>query len=82
MLALVLGKVIDASPVVALFQAPAMLISALPMIAQLMFALVFVVAQFAALFWFLSRGGVETYYPTTSRPASPTSGARTTWSPG
>ncbi len=30
---------------------------------QILFGLVFVVAQFAALFWFLSRGGVDVYYP-------------------
>lgn len=62
-IAIVLGKVIDASPVVALFQAPALLVSAMPMIFQLAFAFVFLIAQFGALFWFLSRGGVDTYYP-------------------
>ncbi len=61
--AVVLGKVIDASPVVALFQAPALLIKALPMIAQIVMLLLLVIGQFAALFWFMSRGGVETYYP-------------------
>jgi cell division protease FtsH len=62
-IAIVLGKAIDSSPLTALFQAPALVIKALPLIAQLAFALVFVVAQFGALFWFLSRGGVETYFP-------------------
>jgi ATP-dependent Zn protease len=62
-IAIVLGKIIDASPLVALFQAPALLVSALPMIFQLAFAFVFLIAQFGALFWFLSRGGVDTYYP-------------------
>jgi ATP-dependent Zn protease len=33
------------------------------MIGQLMFAVVFVIIQFAAIFWFLSRGGVDTYFP-------------------
>jgi cell division protease FtsH len=61
--AVVLGKVINASPVVALFQAPVLVVRALPFIAQLAFAFVFLIAQFGALFWFLSRGGVETYYP-------------------
>ena len=28
-----------------------------------MFAVVFVIIQFAAIFWFLSRGGVDTYFP-------------------
>ncbi len=30
---------------------------------QLVFTLLFVVLQFVALFWFLSRGGVDVYYP-------------------
>ncbi|HST83221.1 MAG TPA: AAA family ATPase [Kineosporiaceae bacterium] len=62
-IAIVLGKVVDASPVVALFQAPALLIKALPMIAQITLLLLITIGQFAALFWFMSRGGVETYYP-------------------
>ena len=28
-----------------------------------MFAVVFVIIQFVAIFWFLSRGGVDTYFP-------------------
>jgi ATP-dependent Zn protease len=61
--AVVLGKVVGSSPVVALFQAPALLVKALPMIAQIILLLGLVIGQFAALFWFMSRGGVETYYP-------------------
>jgi ATP-dependent Zn protease len=61
--ALVLGKLIGATPVVALFEAPALLVKAMPMIAQIMLLLVVVVLQFVALFWFLSRGGVDTYFP-------------------
>ena len=30
---------------------------------QLVFVLLFVVLQFVAIFWFLSRGGVDVYYP-------------------
>ena len=62
-IAVVLGKIVDATPVVALFQAPALLIKALPMIAQITLLLLLTIGQFAALFWFMSRGGVETYYP-------------------
>ena len=36
---------------------------ALPFIIQFAFLLFFTVAQFALLFWFLSRGGVDVYYP-------------------
>ncbi|MET9338295.1 AAA family ATPase [Nonomuraea sp. NPDC003804] len=62
-LALVLGAVLDRSPFLALFQAPALAFQALPYVAQLAFAFFFVIFQFVGLFWFLSRGGVETYYP-------------------
>jgi ATP-dependent Zn protease len=33
------------------------------MLGQLLFGVFFVVIQFAAMFWFLSRGGVDTYFP-------------------
>ncbi|MBO0788271.1 MAG: AAA family ATPase, partial [Actinobacteria bacterium] len=36
---------------------------ALPFILQLVVILLFVVLQFAAIFWFLSKGGVDVYYP-------------------
>ncbi len=62
-IAVVLGKVIGASPVVALFQAPALALKAAPMALQLMFVLLFGILQFVGIFWFMSRGGVDTYYP-------------------
>jgi cell division protease FtsH len=61
--AVIAGKVLDTSPVLALFQAPALLYRALPMILQLAFAFFFIAFQFIGLFWLLSRGGVDTYYP-------------------
>ena len=54
---------LDTSPVLALFQAPALLYRALPLILQLAFAFFFIAFQFVGLFWLLSRGGVDTYYP-------------------
>ena len=63
MLSIILGAIYDETPVRALFLAPKALWSVLPMIGQLMFAVVFVIIQFAAIFWFLSRGGVDTYFP-------------------
>ena len=51
------------TPVRALFFAPKALWSALPVIAQLAFAVIFVIIQFVAIFWFLSRGGIDTYFP-------------------
>jgi ATP-dependent Zn protease len=61
--AVVAGQILETSPVLALFQAPALLFQALPMILQLAFAFFFIAFQFIGLFWLLSRGGVDTYYP-------------------
>ena len=47
----------------AIFQAPAALYSSLPLLAQLAFAFFFVIIQFAGLFWFLSKGGIDVYFP-------------------
>jgi cell division protease FtsH len=44
-------------------EAPARLAAALPFIFQLIFAFFFVIFQFIGLFWFLSRGGVDTIMP-------------------
>ncbi len=63
LLAVILGSIYKETPVRALFFAPKALWSALPMLGQLLFAVFFVVIQFAAIFWFLSRGGVDTYFP-------------------
>jgi cell division protease FtsH len=76
--AVVIGKVIHTSPVLALMQAPELLWHALPFVLQLMVILLVVVGQFALIFWFLSRAAWMSTIPTTSRPGSPTSGARTT----
>jgi ATP-dependent Zn protease len=61
--AIVLGKIVDTSPALALFKAPALLVAALPLVLQLLFAFFFVIFQFVGIFWFLSRGGVEVYHP-------------------
>src|SRR5690349_11758617 len=63
LLALILGSVLKTSPLTALFQVPALLWSALPLFIQVVFIMFIAVGQFAAIFWFLSRGGVEVYYP-------------------
>jgi cell division protease FtsH len=63
LLSIVLGAVYKETPIRALFLAPKALWSALPMLGQLLFAVLFVIIQFGALFWFLSRGGVDTYFP-------------------
>ncbi|GAA1879733.1 AAA family ATPase [Pseudonocardia ailaonensis] len=63
LVALVAGAALATSPFLAVFQAPALIWQALPFIAQLAFAFFFVAFQFIGLFWLLSRGGVDTYYP-------------------
>ena len=63
LLAVVLGAIYKERPIKALFLAPQALWSALPMLGQLAFAVVFILIQFFAMFWFLSRGGIDTYFP-------------------
>lgn len=62
-LALVLSKFMKTSPLLALIQAPQVLWHYLPLVLQLAFGFFFVIIQFVGLFWFLSRGGVDVYYP-------------------
>lgn len=60
---IIVGTIYDVPPTTALFELPSRVWSWLPMVFQLLFAMVFLISQFAALFWFLSRGGVDTYMP-------------------
>ncbi|MBO0816191.1 MAG: AAA family ATPase [Actinobacteria bacterium] len=62
-IAVVAGKVTHTNAVVALLRMPTYIWHALPFILQLVVILLFVVLQFAAIFWFLSKGGVDVYYP-------------------
>ena len=61
--AVVAGKILGTSPVVAIFEAPAIVWRIMPMVLQLAFAFFFIAFQFIGLFWLLSRGGVDVYYP-------------------
>ena len=62
-LAILTGKIIHTTPLLALLRVPAIVWHSMPFVLQIVFTLFFVVAQFAMLFWFLSRGGVDVYYP-------------------
>jgi cell division protease FtsH len=62
-LALLLGALFHVSPAASLFLVPSTLFTALPFIAQLAFGFFFVAFQFLGIFWLLSRGGVDVYYP-------------------
>jgi ATP-dependent Zn protease len=60
----VLGLWFNTDPTwLGIVEAPARLVAALPMILQLAFAFFFIIFQFIGLFWFLSRGGVDTIMP-------------------
>ncbi|MEU8246133.1 AAA family ATPase [Nonomuraea sp. NPDC048916] len=63
LLALVLGAVLGTSPFLALLRAPALIFKAMPFLIQILFLFFVIIIQFVGLFWFLSRGGVETYFP-------------------
>ncbi len=62
-LAVVLGVIFDVSPFASLVYLPVALLQALPFALQLGFAFFFIAFQFIGLFWFLSRGGIDTYMP-------------------
>ncbi len=59
-----LGRIFKTDPVwLGIVDAPSRLVVALPFILQIGFAFVFIILQFAGLFWFLSRGGIDTIQP-------------------
>nr|MBA3350017.1 AAA family ATPase [Actinomycetota bacterium] len=60
---LIFARLSGLSPAVALVQLPIALFSALPFFFQIFITMFVLIAQFGALFWFLSRGGVDVYFP-------------------
>ncbi len=63
LLSVVLGALFDVDPATALFELPARAFVVLPLILQLAFGFFFVMFQFIGLFWFLSKGGIDVYFP-------------------
>src|SRR5712691_5897082 len=61
--AFVVGKIIHTTPILALIRGPQLIWHVLPFVLQLAFGFVFIALQFIGLFWLLSRGGVDVYYP-------------------
>jgi cell division protease FtsH len=59
----IVGQIVDESPVDAMIGLPGRINDALPMAARLIIYPLLAISQFVAIFWFLSRGGVETYFP-------------------
>jgi cell division protease FtsH len=62
-IAIIAGLGFHTSPVQGLFQVPGWIGHELPTFLIFAFYLLFAVGQFAMIFWFLSRGGVDTYNP-------------------
>jgi cell division protease FtsH len=62
-ISVILGIHYGTTPIEGLFKAPASIYSALPTILYILLLMMLAVGQFAAIFWFLSRGGVDTYFP-------------------
>jgi cell division protease FtsH len=60
---LVVGELIHTGPIEALIQGPKLVWHVLPTVFQYFIYVLLLIVQFGALFWFLSRGGVDVYYP-------------------
>ncbi len=63
LLALILGKAYHTTPVRGLFLLPGTIIHALPIIIYVMAIVSLGILQFVAIFWFMSKGGVDVYFP-------------------
>ena len=63
LLALILGKAYHTSPVHGLFLLPGTILHALPIILYVMAIVSLGILQFVGIFWFMSRGGVDVYFP-------------------
>jgi cell division protease FtsH len=61
--AIITGKIIHTTPILALLTAPQLIWHALPFVIQIAFYFCFIILQFVGLFWFLSRGGMDVYFP-------------------
>jgi ATP-dependent Zn protease len=62
-LAILTGKIIHVPATLALLKLPPLIWHSMPTLIQYAMYMVFVVAQFVLLFWFLSRGGVDILMP-------------------
>jgi cell division protease FtsH len=61
--AVVVGKIIHTTPLLALLLGPQLVWHLMPFAIQIIFLISMFAAQFGLLFWLLSRGGVDVYYP-------------------
>jgi ATP-dependent Zn protease len=61
--AIIFGLIYHTTPIQGLFQVPGTIYREAPLLLYVVFIMLLAVGQFAMLFWFLSRGGVDTYNP-------------------
>jgi cell division protease FtsH len=62
-IAFIAGKIIHTNPLSAAIRGPELIWHELPFVIQILAYVCLILLQFAALFWFMSRGGVDVYYP-------------------
>lgn len=62
-LAAVVGSFVDMSPFETIIRSPQLAVQALPFALQIVFYMFLAIIQFVAIFYFLSRGGIEVYMP-------------------
>lgn len=61
--AAITGSFIGTSPIEAFVRAPQLLVQGMPYLLQIAFYMFIAIIQFVAIFWFLSRGGIDVYMP-------------------
>lgn len=61
--AAITGSFIGTSPIEAVVVAPQLVMQGLPYLLQIVFYMFIAIIQFVAIFWFLSRGGIDVYMP-------------------
>ena len=63
LIAFLIGHFVHTPPLLVVIRAPAAIWHLLPFVAQLVLIVSLGILQFAGIFWFMSRGGVDVYYP-------------------
>jgi len=61
--AAITGSFIGTSAIGAVVEAPQLILQSMPYILQIVFYIFIAIIQFVAIFWFLSRGGIDVYMP-------------------
>ena len=63
LIAVIAGAALHESPPAAFFALPGRFFKILPIVLQAVLILLLAVGQFVAIFWFMSKGGTEVYFP-------------------